>query len=53
MKIILKSIKPRYKWLDDILRSKKNARHVDPRFVPRHKQKILTRKQLNAGLRDD
>lgn len=46
MKIVVKVAKPRAKWLNDVLRSKRNERHKDPRKPNRALRKIKVREEI-------
>jgi (p)ppGpp synthase/HD superfamily hydrolase len=46
VKITVPAQKPRAKWLNDILLSKRSERHADPKNLSRQAQKLQTRKEL-------
>jgi len=46
VKITVPVQKPRAKWLNDILLSKRSERHADPKNLSRQAQNVQTRKEV-------
>jgi hypothetical protein len=49
MKITIPAPKPRAKWLNDILLSKKAARHADSRALSRNDLKTALKRELDSN----